>query len=399
MASKEDLIDPEVIEQFKNLVNVDPAGAAEMITIYVETKTNAPLHIGITGESGAGKSTFVNVFRGIDNTDEGAAPTGCVETTFEKTFYPHPHYPNVVLWDLPGIGASFCTADEYLRKVEFEIFDFFIIISDTRFREHDVKLAKEIQRMGKKFYFVRSKIDNDLRAEERSQRDFDPQATLSKIRQNCIQGLQKLGIDSPKVFLINNFELHLHDFSLLHETLEKELPDHKKQALLAAMPNVNLKIINKKKEAFEANIKWYSTASAAVAAVPVPGLSVAVDVLLMVKVVRQYVVGFGLDELSLKRLSAVSGVSFDDLRATIQSAIAKSEITKDLILKVLAQTLSTSALMAAEEGARFIPILGIPVAMGLSFVVTYKTLKFFLYTLADEAQRVFIRALRLNTTV
>ncbi|KAM9708698.1 interferon-inducible GTPase 5-like [Menidia menidia] len=399
MASKEDLVDPEVIEQFKNLVNVDPAGAAEMITNYVETKTNVPLHIGITGESGAGKSTFVNVFRGIDNTDEGAAPTGCVETTFVKTPYPHPHYPNVVLWDLPGIGACFCTADEYLRRVEFDIFDFFIIISDTRFRENDVKLAKEIQRMGKKFYFVRSKIDNDLRAEERSQRDFDPQATLSKIRQNCIQGLQKLGIDTPKVFLICNFELHLHDFSLLHETLEKELPDHKKQALLAAMPNVNLKIINKKKEAFEANIKWYSTASAVAAAVPVPGLSVAVDLVILVKVVSQYVVGFGLDELSLKRLSTLSGVSFDDLRAVIQSVIAKSEITKDLILKVLAQVAGATTLMAAEEGARFIPIIGIPVAMGLSFGVTYKTLKFFLYTLADEAQRVFIRALRLNTTV
>ena len=41
--------------------------------------------------------------------------------------------------------------------------------------------------MGKKFYFARSKIDNDLQAEKR-RRGFDEKATLAKIRENCMQG-------------------------------------------------------------------------------------------------------------------------------------------------------------------------------------------------------------------
>lgn len=171
------------------LQNNDQALAVAKIQEYLHKEKNTPLNIGITGESGSGKSTFVNVFRGIDHEDERAAPTGCVETTMEVTSYPHPNYPNVTFWDLPGIGTMKFPADEYLKRVGFEKFDFFIIISSTRFRENDVKLAQEIQKMGKKFYFVRSKIDNDLQNEKKSKRKFDAEKTLAQIRENSIQGM------------------------------------------------------------------------------------------------------------------------------------------------------------------------------------------------------------------
>ena len=104
------------------------------------------------------------------------------------TPYAHPNYPNVTLWDLPGVGTTKFPADQYLNHVGFETFDFFIIISATRFTENDVKLAREIQRMGKKFYFVRSKIDSDLYNERRSQREFSETETKKLIKDNCIQG-------------------------------------------------------------------------------------------------------------------------------------------------------------------------------------------------------------------
>ncbi|KAK2899282.1 hypothetical protein Q8A73_012411 [Channa argus] len=114
--------------------------------------------------------------------------------------------------------------------------------------------------------------------------------------------LEQQRIESPQVFLLSSFELQKHDFLLLHKTLERELPEHKRYALLMAMPSINLEIIKKKKEAFQAEIKYYATLSAAVAGVPVPGLSVSVDTVLLVGVVTRYVVGFGLDIPSLQRL-------------------------------------------------------------------------------------------------
>ncbi|RXM91070.1 Interferon-inducible GTPase 5 [Acipenser ruthenus] len=71
------------------------AGAAERIQVYLESLDSVELNIAITGESGAGKSTFVNAFRGLKDEDEGAAPTGVVETTAKPTEYPHPKFPNI----------------------------------------------------------------------------------------------------------------------------------------------------------------------------------------------------------------------------------------------------------------------------------------------------------------
>ncbi|KAM9341237.1 interferon-gamma-inducible GTPase 10-like [Symphorus nematophorus] len=271
----------ELFREVKEAMNKSQAEGVAKIQEHLDQAANTPLNIAITGESGSGKSSFVNAFRGIDEMDERAAPTGCVETTMEVKAYPHPNYPNVTLWDLPGIGTTNFPADKYLQHVGFERFDFFIIISDTRFRENDVKLALEIQRMGKKFYFVRSKIDHNLCDEEGSQREFNAERTLAQIRENCIQGLRNQNVQSPQVFLVSSFELHLHDFPLLHETLEKELPANKRDALLFAVPNISLDIINKKKEAFQAKIKYHATKSALIASAPITGLSFALDVTLL----------------------------------------------------------------------------------------------------------------------
>ncbi|XP_062295786.1 interferon-inducible GTPase 5-like [Scomber scombrus] len=389
-----------VLDVKEALQNNDQSLAAENIQRYLDRLNNTPLKIAITGESGAGKSTFVNAFRGIDNRDkERAAPTGVVETTSEVTPYPHPNYPNVTLWDLPGIGTTSFPADKYLKHVGFEKFDFFIIISDTRFRENDVKLAQEIRKMGKKFYFVRSKIDHNLRDEERSQKEFNEERSLTEIRENCIKGLQKQGFEAPQVFLVSSVDLHLYDFHLLEETLERELPAHKKDVLLLAVPNVSLEIINKKKDTLQAKIKYYAMLSAVVGGVPVPGISSAVDIGMIVGVVTQYKVAFGLNIPSLERLAQTTGVPLDELRAVMISPLATKKLTPDLVMKLLSECITTASLMAAEEVSRFIPIFGIPAAMCVSFASTYKILNTFLDMLAIDAQRVFTKALGLDTAV
>ncbi|KAM6977913.1 LOW QUALITY PROTEIN: calpain-2 catalytic subunit-like [Aplochiton taeniatus] len=167
----------------KNLTEV-----VDFIKNNLEQLNNVTLNIAITGESGSGKSTFVNALRDLGDEEEGSAPTGVVETTFEAKPYRHPKLPNVQIWDLPGVGTQSYKPEEYLQKVHFERYDFFIIISSDRFRLNDIMLATKIQEMNKKFYFLRSKIDVSLYAEKRK-KNFNEAATLDSIRQNCIKGL------------------------------------------------------------------------------------------------------------------------------------------------------------------------------------------------------------------
>uniref|UniRef100_A0A672SUT2 IRG-type G domain-containing protein n=1 Tax=Sinocyclocheilus grahami TaxID=75366 RepID=A0A672SUT2_SINGR len=123
------------------------------------------LNIAVTGKTGAGKSSFIN----------------------------HPGMPNVKIWDLPGIGSPTFKANKFLKDVNFKIYDFFIILNSERFMENDVMLAKEIRKQKKNFYFVRSKIDNDIYAEQRN-KGFDELKLLAEIREDCQKNLKELGV-------------------------------------------------------------------------------------------------------------------------------------------------------------------------------------------------------------
>lgn len=184
------------------------------------------LNIAITGETGAGKSSFVNAIRGLKDTDRGAAPTGVTETTMEPTVYCHPNMANVKIWDLPGIGGAEIVSKTYIKNVQFDKYDFFIIITATRFREHDIMLAKEINKRRKNFYFIRSKVDLDVEAAKR--RGLREENTLQQIRNDCQKNL--LEFESSPVFLISSFYLDKFEFQEFLKALETEVPNQKHYA-------------------------------------------------------------------------------------------------------------------------------------------------------------------------
>uniref|UniRef100_A0A674J506 IRG-type G domain-containing protein n=1 Tax=Terrapene triunguis TaxID=2587831 RepID=A0A674J506_9SAUR len=179
------------------------------------------LNVAVTGYLGSGRSSFINAFRGLSDCDEGAAETGICETTMESTAYPHPKHPNVTMWELPGIGSPRFSLDTYVKLVNFNCYDLFIIMFSVRLTSCHQILTNEIRRMGKKYYYVRSKVDQDLHYMCR--KSYSEQRALQEIRDNCIKHLQREGETSPQVFLISCWDPDKYDFPLLQETLEKEI--------------------------------------------------------------------------------------------------------------------------------------------------------------------------------
>ncbi|XP_066502756.1 interferon-inducible GTPase 5-like [Hoplias malabaricus] len=323
---------------------------------------NVRLDIAVTGESGSGKSSFVNALRGLKDNDEDAAPTGSTETTTEPTPYQHPTMPNVTLWDLPGIGSPKFKARTYLKNVTFDRYDFFLIVSSVRFRENDIMLAKEIKKKKKLFYFIRSKIDNDIKSEKR--KGIDKEETLSKIRRNCEEELK--GIGNPNTFLISSWDTSEFDFAKLIDALNSELPQNKQNTLLQSVPVYSVAMLEKKVRMFQ-KIAWaVALISGAILVAPVPGLSFSSDMAIVGSFFTSCYHSFGLDHKSLERLS-------------------------ELVNKPHLKSLEMSPLVA-ELSCCLVPVAGNDASAAISFTSKLEVLLKGLDKLAEEARKVLREA-------
>ncbi|XP_053867461.1 interferon-inducible GTPase 5-like [Malaclemys terrapin pileata] len=381
----------EETEEFQTAVKVgNLSKAISVVKKSDQLLRNTKLNIAITGNSGSGKSSFINAIRSLNDDDSGAAETGVNETTKVPTAYPHPIHPNVIVWDLPGIGSPKYPTETYVKDMNLDQYDFFIIIAALRFTETDTKLAKEIKRMGKKFYFVRSKVDVDLDNEQRK-RNFKEEKTLEVMRNRCMRHLQESGIISPQVFLVSRWDFHKYDSPLLQQTFANDLDTHKRHVLICALPSTSEKILKEKQKALQEQIWKQALKSCALAAVPLPFLSVKCDVDILVENMREYCKSFGLDDDSLKSLAKQVRMSADELKSVMQCALAK-DITREEALKRLREATGEN-MMTVKYFISVVPLIGTGIAAERSYNVTYEMLHTFLDEVAEDTQRVLKKAL------
>nr|XP_008175571.1 interferon-inducible GTPase 5-like [Chrysemys picta bellii] len=368
-------------------------GVAAKLKEELESLEKIPLNIAITGESGSGKSSFVNAIRGLGDEDDGAAKTGVIETTKDPKAYPHPVLPNVTVWDLPGIGTPSFQPSSYLKQINFSRYDFFIIITSERFTFHHITLAREIHKMGKRLYYVRSKVDADLyAAQTRRPSTYDEVRILQEIRDNCVKNLRDAGEVSPRVFLICSWNWDKYDFPFLQETLENELDAQKRHAFILGLPNISAKILEKKKAEQKKHIWKLALVSCAIAVIPLPGLSFACDVAILMANMKLYLTAFGLDDNSLTRLAKQVGKPVAELKSVIKTVPMASSISKEWVVSLLTKS-ACAAVMIAEEALDFIPIIGPLLSGGVSFGTTYYMLNSFLNDAVKDAQNVLAKAL------
>ncbi|XP_014343718.1 interferon-inducible GTPase 5-like [Latimeria chalumnae] len=346
-----------------------------------------PLNIAVTGQSGVGKSSFVNALCGLDDEDKGAAKTGVIETTRKPAMYPYPKRSKVQLWDLPGVGTQQFQPEDYLQKMKMEVYDFFIILSSARFKDTDAQLAMEISKMGKRFYFVRSKIDHDLHAEWKSKPySYSEEQLLEDIKDDCEKNLKEAGVEFSNVFLVSSFEVEKYDFRKLEDTLANDLNELKKQSFL---PNVVSHILEKKKEQLRQNIWRLATVSCIAGAAPLPGLSFSCDLTILLKELHAYKVQLGLDKDSLEKLAEQVHKPVEDLKSVIKSELAV-ELSASLVVRQLlrygGRKLVTSQFM------KLVPLVGTLVAGGIAFSTTYSVLQQNLEDLLCDARRVLWKA-------
>ena len=195
--------------------------------------------------------------------DENAAGTDIVESTLVPTRYEHPTNPNIRFWDLPGVGTpKFCDIAVFCEKVAIEKYDTFLIICAKRFTENDLKLAKKIESMKKSFFFVRTKIDSDKKAEmKRLKEKFDEEKMLKKIRDDCAKNLKDFDFSEEKIFLISSWKQHKWDFERLKKAVLDQLPSKQKESLAFSMRTHSEDILSEKIEILKGMFRIFCNSS------------------------------------------------------------------------------------------------------------------------------------------
>ncbi|XP_077192945.1 interferon-inducible GTPase 5-like [Paroedura picta] len=384
------LIGEELQKLKDEMQNKNLADLIEESESLLKLLNNTTLDIAITGMSGAGKSSLVNALRGMTDCEEDAAETGVTETTLTRKKYTHPTFPKVTLWDLPGTGTPQFVPKKYLKDVHFEEYDFFIIVASDRFTSNDVLLAHEIQKLKKKFYYVRTRVDVSIDS-ERKKPNFNEEKCLEKMRTYCCYNLRDVK-PIPMVFLISRWDLKLYDFPLFLQTLVSDLDGLKREVLIAVLPAFSREVLGKKKAAMEAHIRKIALVSCAIGAIRVPGLSLACDIGILVGTMRYFCNTFRLDAGSLNRLSNQVGKPVHVLQSAIKKSPVVSQVTAEFVTDLLSKSLLCGTMMAVELALDSIPVLGSLTGGCLSFVTTFSMLKAFLHDVVEDAENVLAKA-------
>uniref|UniRef100_UPI00398E371B interferon-inducible GTPase 5-like n=1 Tax=Pristiophorus japonicus TaxID=55135 RepID=UPI00398E371B len=380
-------------QDLKALYNSSGLGAViQQLQSDLGKSERITLDIAVTGESGTGKSTLVNALRGIGDGEPGAAPTG--ETRMEPTMYQYPNKDTVKIWDLPGIGTPNFQASDYLERIKFERYDFFIILSVTRFTENDLFLAKEIQQRKKKFYFVRSKIDQDLESDKRREKSrYDENKTLEKLRNASVESLKKGGIESPQVFLMSGRNLEKFDFEKLQEVLEGDLPALKRRAFLLSLSNITSSIIEKKKEVKMGEIWKVALVSAAVAALPIVGLFNGFNISRLVHWLTSCRTHFGLDDHSLRKMAESAGKTREEIKSAVKSTFG-TEVSEKNVEKGLEEIENKEHVI--YRFLKYVPFLGAAFSAKISYTSSSTLLETAVWEMAEDSKRVLKKTFPLS---
>ncbi|KAM7320371.1 hypothetical protein ACRRTK_020814 [Alexandromys fortis] len=324
---------------------------------------------------------------GLGPEDEGAAEVGVVATTISRIPYKHPKIQTLTLWDLPGIGIMNFPPKVYLEKVNFQDYDFFIILSATRFTKLDLDLAKAVRFMKKKFYFVRTKVDSDLYNEKKCKpHTFDREKTLEQIRSYCVNTFRQYKMDATRIFLISNHDLSDYDFPVLMDTLIEEFPNQKHHNFMLSLPSITEAVIDRKHKSMEQQI-WLEACKAGFCATP-PTVGILRDDVEELKVkLNCYRVDFGVDDASLEDTAKDSQVPVEQLKKLIKSPYLleteKETTLREMLLKYL------------ENLEKFASATGGFLGTGLFFRKTYYLQFLFLHTVAEDA-KVILREINLR---
>ena len=374
-------------EELKASIKKDgPDASFKHYTEILDNWRNVPVKLAVTGKSGVGKSSFINEIRCLKKGDKDFAPISSYgNTTTKPTIYRYPGNPKITLHDLPGFGTTEFPKDEYEEKMELHQYDY-VLIFVGNIEENDIEIAKKLKEMDKPICFVRSQIDRDF---DNARHDSEPtDEVIKKIKSKSLYILEQNGFKEAMFFAISTRDRRIGQFDELVSYIQSNLPELKSKAVNISMVGVlPIDLIDRKYAILKDRIWKISVTSAGLAAVPVTGVDVVLNLALICKELWLYHKTFGFEQQIVMDIIKADYISQKLTSSSIVKIGAANEAMQQFLLIELGKL---ATLMAVQSAFDYIlPIIGSLVSGLTAGGITYRLLYRVLDSCRDDAKLVY----------
>lgn len=212
----------------------------EELQLAKEKTQYSPVHFGfaVTGASGSGKSSLINIFLDLPDNHENGARTDVIETTSVLTRYPDPgdQPPRkwTVWYDVPGAGTSAIPAWQYFNQQYLFVFDLILVVFDNRITEIDLDILRNCRKFNIPSFIIRSKADvhikNRMKSSGYESGDDvgDPDLRrkcrdhfITNTRQSVERELEKAALPPQKVYIVSCSKQFRREYSAFTSGLDQ----------------------------------------------------------------------------------------------------------------------------------------------------------------------------------
>jgi GTP-binding protein EngB required for normal cell division/uncharacterized protein (DUF697 family) len=320
---------------------------AKPIQEKLEEELKQHVVVGLFGPGGAGKSSLINALVGQKVAKVGVQTD---VTVAEKDII----HNGLCFRDLPGFGTKAFPAEKFIAQFRVPDLDIVLAVTNRKFSEDEFNLFKRVLQEGQVVLLIRAMADM-IYDDEKSQDEL-----FQEIR---VDFKKHLGTD--RVFFVSTRRDNKMGLEELNAAIWAHLDKAKQDRWARGAKAYSQAFLDEKLAACRKHVWLAAGLSAANALVPVPGLPVALDIGILLKLFAEIREDFGL---------------VAEQRGTMEKLLPTAQPMIQNIMKYTVMAGAEALIMALlkryagrtviKEVSKYIPFVGQGVAAGIGFAIT-----------------------------